>query len=205
MENKGEYIIMNTITIKEFIDGYNKLATDSMKENYIKDNISITKYVPFVRKMTSAKKLARVTMIDDKTGNVKVNTAMHYLFLIKTIIEEYTNLVSESPSFADEYDMLKQSGFLDRLIFEVDKKAPLIDASDLEEFKMIVNMAKSDLLDNEYEPHAFISGQVDRFKALGEATLTPLVDIVKKKLDEIPKEDLDKVVEFAKNGGFKEV
>ena len=31
------------------------------------------------------------------------------------------------------------------------------------------------------------------------------MDIVSNKLDEIPKEDLDKVVEFAKNGGFKEV
>ena len=45
----------------------------------------------------------------------------------------------------------------------------------------------------------------NRFKALGEATLTPLMDVVSKKLDEIPKEDLDKVIEFAKNGGFKEV
>lgn len=31
------------------------------------------------------------------------------------------------------------------------------------------------------------------------------MDVVSKKLDEIPKEDLDKVVEFAKNGNFKEV
>ena len=31
------------------------------------------------------------------------------------------------------------------------------------------------------------------------------MDVISKKLDEIPKEDLDKVVEFAKNGGFKEV
>ena len=58
---------------------------------------------------------------------------------------------------------------------------------------------------NRYEIHSFITEQVDRFKALGEATLTPLMDVVSKKLDEIPKEDLDKVIEFAKNGGFKEV
>lgn len=40
---------------------------------------------------------------------------------------------------------------------------------------------------------------------LANATLTPFMDVVSKKLNEIPKEDLDKVVEFAKNGGFKEV
>lgn len=196
---------MNEITIKNFIEKYNKLTTDSQKERYIKEKIIITKYVPFVRKMTRAKNLAKITMIDKNTSNIRINSMTHYLFFIKTLIEEYTNLISESPSFADEYDMLKQSGFLDRLILKVDGKEPLIDSAELEEFKQIVNMAKSDLLDNEYEPHAFISGQINRLKAIGEVALTPLVDVISKKLDEIPKEDLDKVVEFAKNGGFKEV
>lgn len=204
MENKGE-IFMNEITIKNFIEGYNKLTTDSQKERYIKEKIVITKYVPFIRKMTRAKNLVKITMSDENTGNIRINSITHYLFFIKTLIEEYTNLISELPSFADEYDMLKQSGFLDRLILKVDGKEPLIDPSELDEFKQIVNMAKSDLIDNEYEPHAFISGQISRLKAIGEAALTPLMDVVSKKLDEIPKEDLDKVVEFAKNGGFKEV
>ena len=61
------------------------------------------------------------------------------------------------------------------------------------------------MLTNRYEIHSFITEQADRFKALVEATLTPFIDTLSKKLDEIPKEDLDKVVEFAKNGGFKEV
>ena len=191
---------MNEITIKNFIEKYNKLTTDSQKERYIKEKIIITKYVPFVRKMTRAKNLAKITMIDKNTSNIRINSMTHYLFFIKTLIEEYTNLISESPSFADEYDMLKQSGFLDRLILKVDGKEPLIDSAELDEFKQIVNMAKSDLLDNEYEPHAFISGQINRLKAIGEVALTPLVDVISKKLDEIPKEDLDKVVEFAKNG-----
>ena len=196
---------MNEITIKNFIEEYNKLTTDSQKERYIKEKIIITKYVPFVRKMTRAKNLAKITMIDENTSNIRINSMTHYLFFIKTLIEEYTNLISESPSFADEYDMLKQSGFLDRLILKVDGKEPLIDSAELDEFKQIVNMAKSDLLDNEYEPHAFISGQINRLKAIGEVAITPLVDVISKKLDEIPKEDLDKVVEFAKKGGFKEV
>ena len=66
-------------------------------------------------------------------------------------------------------------------------------------------MKVSDTLKNYSDPQAFIERQVDRFKTLGKVTLTPLVDVVNKKLDEIPKEDLDKVIEFAKNGGFKEV
>lgn len=197
---------MNEITIKNFIEGYNKLTTDSQKERYIKEKIVITKYVPFIRKMTRAKNLVKITMSDENTGNIRINSITHYLFFIKTLIEEYTNLISELPSFADEYDMLKQSGFLDRLILKVDGKEPLIDPSELDEFKQIVNMAKSDLIDNEYEPHAFISGQISRLKAIGEVALTPLVEVLSKKLDEIPKEDLEeKILEFAKKGNFKEV
>lgn len=52
---------------------------------------------------------------------------------------------------------------------------------------------------------AFISKQIGRISDLANATLTPLVDVVSKKLNEMPKEDLDKFVEFAKNGNFREV
>lgn len=57
---------------------------------------------------------------------------------------------------------------------------------------------------NKYEIHSFISEQIDRLKALGKATLTPLINVLKKKVDEIPKEDLDKIIELAKKGDFRE-
>ena len=45
-----------------------------------------------------------------------------------------------------------------------------------------------------------------RISDLANATLTQLVDVVSKKLDEIPKEDLEgKILEFVKKGNFKEV
>lgn len=69
----------------------------------------------------------------------------------------------------------------------------------------MLSIKKSDILQNKYEIHSFITEQVERFKALGEATLTPLMDVVSKKLDEIPKEELDKIIEFAKKGEFKEI
>ena len=86
-----------------------------------------------------------------------------------------------------------------------DKADPLIPISELSEFKTILTMKQSDTQFNETTTQAFISKQIGRISDLANATLTPLVDVVNKKLDEIPKEDLDKVVEFAKNGGFKEV
>ena len=66
-------------------------------------------------------------------------------------------------------------------------------------------MKQSDTQFNETTTQAFISKQIGRISDLANATLTLLMDVVSKKLDEIPKEDLDKVVEFAKKGNFKEV
>ena len=43
---------------------------------------------------------------------------------------------------------------------------------------------------NQYEPHAFITGQVDRFVKLGEATLTPVVDAITNKIVGLSNDDI---------------
>lgn len=86
-----------------------------------------------------------------------------------------------------------------------DKADPLIPMSELSEFKTILTMKQSDTQFNETTTQAFISKQIGRISDLANVTLTPFMNVVSKKPNEIPKEDLDKVVEFAKNGGFKEV
>lgn len=86
-----------------------------------------------------------------------------------------------------------------------EQRDPLIPMSELSEFKTILTMKQSDTQFNETTTQAFISKQIGRISDLANATLTPLMDVVSKKLDEIPKEDLYKIVEFAKKGNFKEV
>lgn len=87
-----------------------------------------------------------------------------------------------------------------------DKTDPLIPMSELSEFKTILSMKQSDVQFNETTTQAFISKQIGRISDLVNATLTPLVNVVSNKLDEIPKEDLEgKILEFVKKGNFKEV
>ena len=196
---------MKKITIKTFCKEYSNRATNALKEQYIKDNLEIVSYVPFVTKDALISNLLKATMIDKETGNVKVNSSAEYLLMTRILIENYTNLTVETEGFFEEYDELKKSGLFNILLVGDDTTAPLIPYEEIAEFKHLLSIKRNDVLTNRYEIHSFIREQVDRFKALGEATLSPLMDVVSKKLDEIPKEDLDKVVEFAKNGGFKEV
>lgn len=199
---------MNKITIKTFCKEYSNRVNDTLKKQYIKDNLEITSYVPFVKKDALISNLLKATMIDKDTGNVKVNSSAEYLLMTRILIENYTNLTVETEGFYEEYDELKKTGLFTILLIgnEATATAPLIPYEEIVEFKHLLSIKRSDLLTNRYEIHSFITEQVDRFKALDEATLTPLISAVVDKIDEIPKEDLNDIInEFVKKGDFKEV
>lgn len=205
--------------IKEFCEKYNAFTSQSLKDEFIKQNLKITPYVSIIKKDAYAQLIVDKTTFEQeayddngvtkyrKTDKIRVNSVGQYVQFCRAVIELYTDLEidDDDKGFIKGYDALKSSGLLDILMVGSDKTDPLIPMSELSEFKTILTMKQSDTQFNETTAQAFISKQIGRFSDLANATLTPLVDVVNKKLDEIPKEDLDKVVEFAKNGGFKEV
>lgn len=201
-------LIMEKITIKNFIDEYNKRGTATMKDEYIRDYIEITKYVPFTQKLVRAKKLMKATMIDSD-GNFAANSVFNYLFFVNIIIEEYTNLISESASFADEYDMLKSSGFLDKLMISTETTRSLIDPSELSEFKSLCDMVVKDQYDNEYEIHSFIKNQITRIEKLGTVALDSISGAIKESIGNLDEETLNKLKEnfesLGNKSAFKEV
>ena len=201
--------------IKEFCEKYNAFTSQSLKDEFIKQNIKITQYIPFVKKDALATNLVNISTHEyenyvDENGNfkrrkserIKLNSTVQYLLFCRMIIENYTNLEVETEGFFEEYDALKSCGLLDKLMGSDDSILPM---NDIAELRTVIDMKQKDVLYNECEIHNYISKQIGRISDLANTTITPLVDVVSKKLDEIPNEDLDKVVEFAKNGGFKEV
>lgn len=204
--------------ILEFVEKYNNTANSSLKEQLL-SKIKITPYVSIIKKDAYAQLIVDKTTFEQesyddngvtkyhKTDKIRVNSVAQYVQFCRAVIELYTDLEidEDDKGFIKGYDALKSSGLLDILMVGSDKADPLIPMSELSEFKTILTMKQSDTQFNETTTQAFISKQIGRISDLANATLTPLMDVVSKKLDEIPKEDLDKVVEFAKNGGFKEV
>ena len=203
--------------ILEFVERYNNMATQQLKDRFIKEKVKITPYVSIIKKDAYAQLIVDKTTFEQeayddngktkyrKTDKIRINSVAQYIQFCRAVIELYTDLEIEDGSFIKEYDALKSSGLLDILMVGSNKVDPLIPMSELSEFKTILTMKQSDTQFNETTAQAFISKQIGRISDLANATLTPFMDVVSKKLDEIPKEDLDKVVEFAKNGGFKEV
>ena len=204
--------------ILEFVEKYNNTANNTLKEQLL-SKIKITPYVSIIKKDVYAQLIVDKTTFEQesyndngvtkyrKTDKIRVNSVVQYVQFCRAVIELYTDLEidEDDKGFIKGYDALKSSDLLDILMVGSDKADPLIPMSELSEFKTILTMKQSDTQFNETTTQAFINKQIGRISDLANATLTPLMDVVSKKLDEIPKEDLDKVVEFAKNGGFKEV
>ena len=82
---------------------------------------------------------------------------------------------------------------------------PLIPVSEISEIRTLIDMHKSDIMQNVYEPHAYINRQVERFGALANITIEPLMKLIEQKIQGIPQEDITKVVELVRTGDFKEV
>lgn len=199
---------MKKITIKTFCKEYNNRVNDTLKKQYIKDNLEITSYVPFVKKDALISNLLKATMLDKETGNVKANSSAEYLLKTRILIENYTNLTVETDGFYEEYDELKKSGLFTILLMGDDDTAPLIPIEEIAEFNHLLSIKRNDIFTNRYEIHSFITEQVDRFKALGEATLTPLMDVVNKKLDSLSNDELRKILDdykLSSTANFKEV
>lgn len=215
-------MIMNKITVKEFVEGYNK-CVDSLKNRYIQEKLSIISYLPVNIKDAIAIVITDRTMFEQekytdengktkfrKTDNIHVNSFVQYMLFVREVIEKYTNLIhSDEANFMTDYDLLKSSGLLDKLmigeIVNGKEIPPLIPISEISEIRTLIDMHKSDIMQNMYEPHAYISRQVERFGTLINTLVEPFMEVVQEKIADIPQEDVQKVVEFAKAGGFKEV
>ena len=94
--------------IFDFIEKYNAIATDRLKEDYLNNNLHIKTYLPFLTKVTLADKLARVTTLDKDTGNINIKSDVNYLLFCRMIVEQYTDLQVETEGFYEEYKRLKR-------------------------------------------------------------------------------------------------
>ena len=197
------------MTIKNFVNEYTKRA-DQLKEQYLKENLKITSYVPFLRKDAIAQvivdrstyKYENYTKEDGTIGNrktdkIQINSITQYILFCRVLIENYTNLEIETKEFVEEYDALKECGLLDKLMVGNENVPPMIPVSEISELRTLIDMKQKDELTNRCEIHNFISGQVTRFGELAGVLLNPVFDKISEQLENISDGDVDKIKEKA--------
>ena len=184
--------------IKEFVNKYNSFSTESLRDNFLKNNLKIKDYVSFLMKNTLAQKIVDVStyMYEDyikedgtkgrrRTNTIHVNSTVQYVLFCRVIIENYTNLEVETDGFYEEYDLLNESGLLDKIM-------QMIPEKEIKEFKMIVDMKKDDIIFNQSTPKAFINQQIERVSTILGVTLKPVLEKISEQIENMSEEDVEK-------------
>ena len=184
--------------IKEFVNKYNSFSTESLRDNFLKNNLKIKDYVSFLMKNTLAQKIVDVStyMYEDyikedgtkgrrRTNTIHVNSTVQYVLFCRVIIENYTNLEVETDGFYEEYDLLNESGLLDKIM-------QMIPEKEIKEFKMIVDMKKDDIIFNQSTPKTFINQQIERVSTILGVTLKPVLEKISEQIENMSEEDVEK-------------
>ena len=176
------------IGIKQFCNEYRN-RVPQMQDSYIKDNLVITPYVPFVRKDALADILVKrstyeyenYTKEDGTVGSrptdkIKVNSVVQYILFCRVIIENYTNLTVDTDGFFEEYDALKECGLLDKLMVSTETRPSLIPMDEIAEFRAIIDMKQKDEIFNKTEVHNYVNSLVERFGNIIDVLAKPIMD-----------------------------
>lgn len=192
------------IGIKQFCKEYAN-RVPQMQESYIKDNLVITPYVPFVKKDALADKLVDIStyVFEDyekedgtvgrrKTDKIRVNSTVQYLLFCRLVIENYTNLIVETEGFFEEYDALKECGLLDKLMVSAETRPSLIPMDEIAEFRSLVSMKQGDIMQNYVNPSSYIANQVERVSTILSITLKPVLDKIATSIENMDEKDIEK-------------
>ena len=191
--------------IKEFCENYKNRATNKLKEDYLKENLKITTYLPFIKKDALAQNIVNATTykFEDytnedgtigrrRTNQIQINSSAQMLLLYRVIIQNYTDLEVETEGFYEEYDALNESGVLFELTADFEGHPSIIPAKEISELRGMIDLKQRDEMTNQYETHSFISNQVERFGTLIGVTLKPVLEKISEQIENMSEEDVEK-------------
>lgn len=198
--------------IKEFVEEYNK-RVPKLREQFLKENLKITTYVPYIKKDALAQVVAERTTYEQEfytkedgdtgvrnTRKIKVNTSMQVLLFCRVVIENYTNLeITDNDKFHEDYDLLNKSGILSELINDYEGHPSMIPFSELEELKGMIVSKREDILTNYATPQNYISNQIDKVLEIVNK-LEPVLNKASIYLKDLDDDKLTRLEEIIKSG-----
>ena len=173
--------------IDTFITLYKTKKTDEDKLNAIKQ-IMKNKRVSYADKVDRAGIIAKNSYHEkqkDINGEEREvffqNSAAKYMLYSLTLVDLYTDLEIDFKQSLELFEKINGE-MLDMIIMSIDER-------ERKEFQMLLEFACDDLMVNEYEPHAFVREQVDRFGSLIGTVLVPILENIDvNKIEEIMKQ-----------------
>ena len=180
------------ITVSTFVDGYNKLISDQLKEKYVKKHV-LTTYSSILSKRNVLQLMTEKSVVD---GSVKyIDLTVSKLNLIMAILVLYTDIEPDKdedgkPMTWASYDALKSTGLLEKILECI--------GDDIEELLSV----QKDVLDTWHmknvSPEAYIANLVEtasqRFGIAAGVVMGKLTELLD---DEIKMKKITSIIEKA--------
>ncbi len=164
--------------LDEFLKLYDEKENDPFEQhNLIREHINDA-YVNYEVKGNVAKAIADTCNYERHEGGESggekprfhIDSVARYMLTKIAMFDLYTDIQRDSNNnILNDFNALNK-----RDIFGVIEET--VDPREMHEFIRVIDMACEDAIANEYEPHAFIRNQVERFADILGATLTPLLE-----------------------------
>ena len=172
----------------------NTRKSDEDKETLIKEHIK-NEYIPYEQKAYVAKKIVDSCYYKiEKDGDLErhimhIDSVAKYMLTCMSIIDLFTDIerTKKDGKMLEEFNVLNSSGVFDILVKNINQR-------ELKEFNMVLQMTCDDVMANEYEPHAYIRNQVERFGQLVGFILQPFIQ-------QLDVDKIQNVVNMINNGG----
>lgn len=181
------------MTINELVNKYTVLNNEELKKNLVESIVTV-RYVSYEQKCDVCKRIVDVTYYT-KTKNhndyeykkLHVDSTANYMLYCLNLVDYYTTVSIDYKKSLEEFNELNKTGLLDMIIAYIPER-------EIKEFRMILDMIESDVIQNEYETHAFISNQVERFGELAGIAITPILEQLIKSINNIDDKQIDKIL-----------
>lgn len=168
--------------LQNFMNVYKMKKTNEERIDEIKKHI-IDNYVPYEAKADIAKAIIDASYYKIENGKkiLFINSVAKYMLSCMAVFDLYTDFERQKRDgkIVEDFNIINGSGILDIIL-------KLVNERELKEFRMIIDMVADDAISNEYENHAFIKNQMERFsELLGGILLPVLKDIDVNKIKEV--------------------
>lgn len=191
-------------TVEKFCKKYNETNIEQVKQSLL-ESIMNPHYVPYEMKITICEKIIENSYYKKNNDGVKkmhVNSPSKYMLYCLWLVKQYTYIEIDFSKSLEEFNMLNECELLDVIYSNVPEK-------EHREFQMILDMTENDLLQNEYDTHAFISNQVERFGELFGHIVKPALDRISDVLENMDEKTINNMINklsnLSESKGIKEV
>lgn len=176
--------VKERISMSKFVDGYNKLTSDSMKDRYIKEHVKNT-YAPILQKKLILEMMNSKCVVDEPSKHIDMTVS--HLNVVMAILVLYTDIEPDkkdnedgttTPLTWEAYDALKSTGIYEKLLNTIGK--------DLEELMLI----QSQIMDSWHMANTSTQAYINEVIETASRRFGISIELLLDKLNEILEDEV---------------